>query len=237
MLVHTKLSDDPHVIADKALLTQLGPASPACLSSVIPSVNKACFRRKGFTDSLASTVRRLNPDVILLHWICNGFVRIPTLAKWHKPIVWTLQDMWPFTGGCHYSEDCDRYTQSCGACPQLDSHRQQDLSHRVWQRKFKAWQQLDLALVAPSSWMAKCAASSSLFSGVRIETIPFGLDTRVYKPIDKSTARDCCNYLKINPWRCLAPSPRPKISAKAFICSRLPCNISVSRHGKTDSRW
>jgi glycosyltransferase involved in cell wall biosynthesis len=190
MLVHTKLSDDPHVIVEKKLLTKLAPQLSGLPLKRYARREGGMFSSQWFADSLASAVPRLEPDIILLHWVCNGFVRIETLAKWNKPIVWTLHDMWPLTGGCHYSRDCDRYTQSCGACPQLGSHRYRDLSYRVWQRKNKAWKELNLALVAPSSWIAKCAASSSLLGGLRIETIPFGLDLLIYKPINKSTARD-----------------------------------------------
>ncbi len=190
MLVHTKRSDDPHVIVDKNLLTKLGPQLSGASLKRYAGRRGDLFSPQRFAGVLPSNIARLNPDIILLHWICNGFVRIETLAKWNKPIVWTLQDMWPFTGGCHYSRDCDRYTQTCGACPQLGSRHRQDLSRRVWQRKAKAWKQLDLTVVAPSSWMAKCAASSSLFAGLRTKTIPFGLDTHIYKPVKKTIARE-----------------------------------------------
>jgi glycosyltransferase involved in cell wall biosynthesis len=101
--------------------------------------------------------------------------------------------MWPFTGGCHYSQECDRYTDSCGACPKLHSHQSWDLSRWVWQRKGKAWNDLKLTVVTPSLWLAKCASSSSLFKDVRVEVIPNGLDTQTYKPITRQLARDLIN--------------------------------------------
>ena len=36
-----------------------------------------------------------------------------------KPVVWTLHDTWPFTGGCHHSVDCEKFHSDCGGCPQL----------------------------------------------------------------------------------------------------------------------
>jgi glycosyltransferase involved in cell wall biosynthesis len=148
--------------------------SPACLS-----------------NGLAKKAALLNSDIIHLHWICGGFLRIETLKKFHKPIVWTLHDMWPFTGGCHYDESCGRYRDSCGICPQLNSERQKDLSHWVWKRKKKAWKNLDLTIVTPSRWLADCAKESSLFSNHRVEVIPNGLDVVMYKPVDKDFAREC----------------------------------------------
>ena len=58
-------------------------------------------------------------DVINLHWVGWEYLRIEDLKRLEVPLVWTLQDMWPFTGGCHYSQTCERYTQACGQCPQL----------------------------------------------------------------------------------------------------------------------
>jgi glycosyltransferase involved in cell wall biosynthesis len=81
------------------------------------------------------------------------------------------------------------YTNSCGACPQLHSNKEKDLSRWIWQCKAKAWQNLNLTIVSPSHCLAKCAASSSLLKDSRIEVIPNGLDTKQYKPIQKSIAR------------------------------------------------
>ena len=131
--------------------------------------------------------------MIHLNWICNGFVPIELLARFKQPLVWTLHDMWAFTGGCHYALGCDRYRASCGDCPQLGSGREKDLSRSVWQRKATAWQNLNLTVVATSQWMAKCVSESSLFRDLPIEVIPIGLDTNVFKPIDASIAREFCN--------------------------------------------
>jgi glycosyltransferase involved in cell wall biosynthesis len=98
--------------------------------------------------------------------------------------------MWAFTGGCHYSQDCERYTASCGACVQLGSSKDRDLSRWVWQRKAKAWKNLNLTIVALSSWLAKCANSSSLFKAQRVEIIPNGLDIEIYRPINRKVARE-----------------------------------------------
>ena len=98
--------------------------------------------------------------------------------------------MWPMTGGCHYSKDCDRYKRNCGNCPQLHSTKENDLSRKTWKRKQKAWNNLNITIVTPSMWLAKCARESSLFRNSRIEVIPYGLDTNIYKPIAKKIARD-----------------------------------------------
>ena len=147
-----------------------------------------------FTPSLIlDAIKKRNADIINFHWIGREFFKIEELKKLQTPLVWTLQDMWPFTGGCHYSENCDRYTKSCGTCPQLPGNKEQDLSRWIWQRKTKAWFDLNLTIVAPSSWIADCAKSSSLFGHLRVEVIPFCLDTDKYKPVERRVARELLN--------------------------------------------
>lgn len=147
------------------------------------------FSTQWFPDSIAQKVDQINPDIVNLNWICNGYLSIETLPKLNKPLVWILHDLWPFTGGCHYSYGCDRYQNCCGSCPHLKSKKEHDLSFWTWKRKAKAWKNLNLTIVSPSKWLAKLARSSSIFQDFPVEVIPHGLDTKKYQPIDKSTAR------------------------------------------------
>lgn len=190
MLVRAKSSGDRTVIAERTALTKLGPPSSGLPLRRYPGRDGTMFSAQWFPDTIASNVKRLNPDIIHLHWVCNGFLQIETLAKLNKPLVWTLHDMWPLTGGCHYAQECDRYQKSCGNCPQLKSLRERDLSRQIWQRKAKALKSLNLTLVAPSNWIAECARNSSLFKETRVEVIPHGLDLKQFRPIDKQIARN-----------------------------------------------
>ena len=58
-------------------------------------------------------------DIINMHWVA-GIVDYPKMADafGNKQIVWTLHDMNAFTGGCHYTDDCVKYKNSCENCPQ-----------------------------------------------------------------------------------------------------------------------
>lgn len=193
MLVRAKLSHNKAVSAQASWLTKLGPSSTEWPLRKYLNRDRTMFSAQWFPDAILSSVNQIKPDVINLHWVCNGYVQIETLKKFKCPLVWTLQDMWPMTGGCHYSEDCDRYKESCGRCPQLHSDRDNDLSRQIWQRKQKAWRNLDLMVVTPSQWMSECVQSSSLFRDLRVETIPFCLDTETYRPHDKTAARQILN--------------------------------------------
>nr|WP_246141949.1 glycosyltransferase family 4 protein [Hyella patelloides] len=155
-----------------------------------PNGGKSNYSLHWLPDKTDSQVAQLAPDIINLHWVSAGYLKIETVAKFKQPIVWTLHDMWAFTGGCHYNQECERYIDNCGSCPQLGSKRDGDLSRWVWNRKNKAWKNLNLTVVTPSVWLAKCAQESSLFGGCRVEVIPNSVDTDVYRPIDKKVARD-----------------------------------------------
>lgn len=141
-------------------------------------------------ENNAAHINSLNPDIVNLNWINAGFLRIESLSKFEAPVVWTLHDMWPFTGGCHYSDRCIKYTASCGACPILNSSRDKDLSRWTWRRKMESWRDLNLTLISPSRWLADQAKSSTLFNAKPIHIIPNGLDTNLYRPIQQKLARE-----------------------------------------------
>lgn len=122
------------------------------------------------------------PDLIHIHWTGAGLLPIAALRQLPYPIVWTMRDMWAFTGGCHYTAGCERYRLGCGRCPQLRSHDEDDLSRSVWRRKDAEWRDLDLWLVPISTWLGECAHRSPLFEDVPIEVIPNGVDTRRFRP-------------------------------------------------------
>jgi glycosyltransferase involved in cell wall biosynthesis len=193
MLVRAKFSDDRTVLTQKTLRAKLAPALNGCPLRFYSKRDRTMFSSQWFPDTIASEIARLDPTIINMHWVCNGFLQIETVAKFNKPLIWTLQDMWAFTGGCHYTQSCTRYTESCGACPQLKSDKELDLSRWIWQRKAKAWNNLNLTIVAPSSWMAQCVTSSSLFRDLRVEIIPFGLDTKRYQPANRQMSREMLN--------------------------------------------
>jgi len=144
-------------------------------------------------DNIIKQIDSVKPDIIHLNWMANGFLRLENLQKMNAPLVWTLHDSWAFTGGCHVPFECTKYCQSCGECPVLGSKKDYDLSRWVYLRKQNAWKNINLTLVAPSNWLADCARSSSLFRNNRVVVIPNGLDSTLFKPCEKKTARSYFN--------------------------------------------
>ncbi len=133
-------------------------------------------------------------QLLNLHWIA-GFLDYGTFfnkVAQHTPVVWTLRDMNAFTGGCHYAMDCEKYTQSCGACPQLGSSKPNDLSHAIWRQKKRAFGAVPdgkFHIIVVSQWMAEEVRRSPLLGDRPVSIIPNGLDVDIFKPIDMRCAR------------------------------------------------
>lgn len=153
-------------------------------------------------------------DIIHLHWINGGFVNVKHLSKINKPIVWTMRDMWPLTGGCHVSLDCERYKTGCGQCPQLNSQMYYDLSKFILNRK-QRFLPKDIKLVGISNWLSSKAEESYLFRDYDIRTISNNIDTASFFPVDKSVAKQVLG-LQTDKKIILCGAAKPDIYYKGF---------------------
>ncbi|MDE6440844.1 MAG: glycosyltransferase family 4 protein [Bacteroidales bacterium] len=209
MLVRDKATDDPQVVSvnTTACKREQNKLRFAWERAMIFFANK--FNRRGlFQVSIANTgtdVSQLpvvrEADIIHLHWINQGFLSLRDLRKLQrlgKPIVWTLHDLWPATGICHYPDTCTRYRTQCDACPQMAATPLLPLSRRVFKQKMR----LDFshtAFVGCSRWITDRAQTSGLLRQAGFHAIPNPIDGAVFHPIDRGEARQ----------RFLLPTDRP----------------------------
>ena len=138
-------------------------------------------------------------DLVHLHWVAG--MLDPSLSfdfLKGRPVVWTLHDMNPFTGGCHYADGCREFERHCGKCPQLGSQEAEDLSRKTWKLRMAAYRQLNLHVVTPSHWLAKMARRSSLFSRFPIHVIPNGHPLDVYAPMNREAIRAALGLVSEN---------------------------------------
>ena len=154
-----------------------------------PERKKEAYNTGYSLNSLAPVIKEFKPDIIHLHWIADGFININELKRFNIPVVWSLHDMWPFTGGCHYSYDCSKYTFLCGCCPVLCSTKKNDLAFKVFQSRSKSIKNLNLTVVSPSRWLSDSASNSAIFRDSQIATIPHGLNLEIFKPAGKNHSR------------------------------------------------
>lgn len=131
-------------------------------------------------------------DVVHLHWTNQAMLSlgdIRALLRSGKPVVWTMHDMWAFTGICHYAHDCERWRTGCGNCPVLYQGSENDLSARTFERKQQTYAAGKMTLVACSDWLANLARQAPLLSGKLVHSIPNPIDTHLYTPTDQEAAR------------------------------------------------
>jgi glycosyltransferase involved in cell wall biosynthesis len=121
-------------------------------------------------------------DLIHLHWISSGFISNRLLNSLIKPIIWTLCDMWPITGGCHYSGICNGFKNECGRCPIIKSKKFKDISYKNLLIRKNAIESKKLFIVGKSKWMSDQASKSMIFRNARIETIGNIVNTRIFSP-------------------------------------------------------
>ncbi|MCF8262471.1 MAG: glycosyltransferase family 4 protein [Melioribacteraceae bacterium] len=131
-------------------------------------------------------------DVVHLHWINNGFLSLRSLNqlfKSKKIIVWTLHDMWAFTGGCHYSDGCENFFMHCGNCPYLKLNGKSDKSFQQHFTKTEIYDKATLQIVTCSNWLGGLAKQSTLLSGKGVSVIPNPINMATYSNVEKRKAK------------------------------------------------
>ena len=144
-----------------------------------------------------SSVNRINryrfnetSEIAHIHWI-SGTVPNENLSNWvgTQMCVWTIHDMWPFTGGCHHALDCFEYQDSCSDCPQVKSAFRRDVSLALQEKAKQISQVKNLKIVAPSSWIAEKARSSMVLRNIDVRVIPNPVETEVFFPTNREVAK------------------------------------------------
>lgn len=153
------------------LLTRRTGVSDTIFTASIPGVDLACLPEARPADA------------VVMHWV-SQFVSaesIRGLLGLGKPVAWRLSDMWPFTGGCHYSGGCEAFTAGCEDCPQIDPALRAFPAAMLKARR-EALAGGGLTVVSPSRWLAGLARRSALLRDCRVEVIPNGVNAEVFRP-------------------------------------------------------
>jgi glycosyltransferase involved in cell wall biosynthesis len=202
MLVQNRQSVDPLVIRFQPPKNPLVRLRRGIKQRYLAGAQASFVRAPGaslFSDDRsannADVLGQMPPsDIVNLHWVAGFFDyreffrNLPA----RLPVLWTLHDMNPFTGGCHFDGGCGKFAERCGACPQLGSNDPKDLSAQVWGRKQEAFSALDMEgvhLVTPSRWLQGEVGKSTLMSKLRCTAIPNALDTELFQPREQGAAR------------------------------------------------
>lgn len=141
------------------------------------------------TKRFISRIDQFNPDVVHLHnihgYYINHKILFDYLKETRKKVVWTFHDIWPMTGhGCICEGiKCKKWETGCGNCPGKKNYPETiiDRSKENYRRKRKLFNSIEnLTIVTPSNWLAGLVKCSYL-KDHKIEVIPNGIDTDVFK--------------------------------------------------------
>jgi glycosyltransferase involved in cell wall biosynthesis len=126
-----------------------------------------------------------------LHWINDGLLDLRSLRHCPKPIVWTVRDLWPTTGLCHYPQGCERQAAGCGHCPLLPAPAWPwpDPSRRGYRRKQRLLRQAPITFVGISPWVSQQLRASPIMAGRPVEMIWNCIDEQCFQPLAKAEAR------------------------------------------------
>lgn len=136
-------------------------------------------------------INNCDADIVNLHWISKQMLSIREIGRIRKPVVWTLHDMWVFSGAEHYAPDGENARFEAGYSNSNRSEEEAgfDLNRFVWQHKKRHWKQ-PMTIVCPSHWLAECVKRSPLLKDMRIEVIPNPLNTDIWRPTPRQIARE-----------------------------------------------
>ena len=147
-----------------------------------------------FKSKIIDQINNFDCDIVNLHWICNEFISINQLKDINKPIVWSLYDMWPFSGAEHYS-DCERFKDGYKEDNRNKYESGFDINRWTWKRKLNNFN-FPIHLIAPSDWLLKCTQDSVIFKKQKTSKIGHPIDTNFWTSNDKSLGKKIFNLDK-----------------------------------------
>lgn len=108
-------------------------------------------------------------DVIHLHWVAGMIDVARFFSEVKKPIVWTLHDAWPFSGGFHY----DQY---------WDTRKFSSISDRNLEVKKRAYAGRKFSIISPSNYLLDLGRNSEVFQNSSFNHIPYSIPSKEFSP-------------------------------------------------------
>lgn len=197
MFVRKKITDYSGVISNNNFISQLKNKLfnkvEFFFLSKYEHKSKTKFSTSFFsTTNIAKKINRINPDIVHIQWVADNMLTYKDISKIKAPILWTLRDMMPFTGGCHYNEGCEKFKQTCQTCHVLSSKKKRDLSNLVFRRKKKILERIPknkLSISGISKWITQECKQSRLMSKFDTYYIPNIVDCEIFRPRNKILSR------------------------------------------------
>ncbi len=133
-------------------------------------------------------------DIVNLHWVADFLDFQTFFIENNKPVVWTLHDMNPFSGGEHYEEKILGINNEGYPIKREISEEEKKIETKNLKAKKDVISKFEnITIVAPSQWLAEEARKSEVFKDLPVYCIPYGLDSKLYAPRNKIFSRELLN--------------------------------------------
>lgn len=137
-----------------------------------------------FNSGWSKKINQHSTDIINLHWIGGEMISVADIGNISKPVVWTLHDMWAFSGLNHVIYEDKFFFDS----DEIGNNSFFDLDSYAINKKKQSWN-MPMHIVTPSNWLALCVKKSDIMANWPLTVIPNIIDTSLFKPLNKTYAK------------------------------------------------
>lgn len=154
--------------------------------------NNQVLSRKKARKQILDIVKEKEIDIVHFHNLFENYIGMKDIAyiAQHCRVVWTLHDMWAVTGHCAFSLYCDDWKKGCPHCEEnrfYPAFYYNDIKYK-YEQKRKYFTGKNITYVTPSHWLEQ-VCRESLFENETIHVIENGINTAIYRPVDRKMLR------------------------------------------------
>ena len=144
---------------------------------------------------------KYKPDIIHFHDGQANSYDVRTLKKLSEKtaVVFSLHDLWLFTGHCGVPLDCNKFIDGCGDCPNLllPPEIHYDNTKTALKYKYNEIIESDINFLTHSKWVKSTVNSvKHLRNKIKTDFIKYSIDIDKFKPKNKEKIREEYNISK-----------------------------------------
>ena len=126
-------------------------------------------------------IKKIDPDLINIHWIGNEFMSLKEIASLKVPIVWTLHDMWVLSPYSHYFGDNE--------FDKIKNRQLTFFSKYMLNKKIKL-KHKNIKFIPTSDWMLSRFKESKIYKDNQLKKISCGINFDEWFPENKYNSKE-----------------------------------------------
>ncbi|GHV13868.1 hypothetical protein FACS189491_09420 [Spirochaetia bacterium] len=161
------------------------------VNNYISALNTYCYYnydelRTKPNEYIFSKVDIYSIDVIFIYWLGNFLNTTDIKYLYEKTgarVIFSMMDMEPISGGCHYFWECKNYQTNCFNCPALP-YEKQEFSHLQLQKRAQNTAYINAEIFSSSLYDIQ-AAKSSIINFKEYWQLYYSIDENIFYPSDR----------------------------------------------------